>query len=393
MTTQTLSRPTSTLEQEIARLRSLAGAGRHDEALAQLRAPLADFPENRDLLLLAAICERHLGQIDASLATLDALGALQPQYSLMHQERGLCHVVRKDAPAAIDALLRAVNINPALPMSWRMLEGIYRLTGDTANAGWRRGHRSVLASLPPEVVTATALFSDGDLAPAEQIIRAFLLRHGDHPEAMRLLAKIGMAHDVLDDAEMLLAAVVTIAPDHIPARYDYARCLVARHKHALAREQTERLLAADPRNHDYRSLAATAAVGLGEHDAAIALYRDLIAELPGWPDVHLWHGHALKTIGQVPQAIDAYRAAIAARPDFGDAYWSLATSRPIASRMARSSGCRPRKRHLRLCSRIASNFASRSARRSRIAAIMPDPGTITTRATPSAARRATIAPT
>ncbi len=35
-------------------------------------------------------------------------------------------------------------------------------------------------------------------------------------------------------------------------------------------------------------------------------------------------GHALKTIGQVPQAICAYRAAAAARPDFGDAYWSLA---------------------------------------------------------------------
>jgi tetratricopeptide (TPR) repeat protein len=40
--------------------------------------------------------------------------------------------------------------------------------------------------------------------------------------------------------------------------------------------------------------------------------------------VHLWLGHALKTIGQLPEAIDAYRAAAAARPDFGDAYWSLA---------------------------------------------------------------------
>ena len=38
----------------------------------------------------------------------------------------------KDAPGAIDALLRAVNINPALPMSWRMLEGLYRLTGDAS---------------------------------------------------------------------------------------------------------------------------------------------------------------------------------------------------------------------------------------------------------------------
>ena len=324
MTTQTLLRPAISLEQEIARMRQMAGNGRHIEVLAQLRGPLDDFPENRDLLLLAASSQRHLGSIDDALATLERLGALQPGFSLMHQERGLCHVARKDAPAAIDALLRAVNINPALPMSWRMLEGVYRLSGDADNAAMAAGHRAVLAGLPPEVVTATSLFSDGDLAPAEQIVRSFLLRHGDHPEAMRLLAKIGMAHDVLDDAEILLEAVVALVPDHSAARYDYARCLVSRHKFAEARDQLRQLLALDARHTDYRSLAATTAVGLGEHGEAIALYRDMLAEIPDAPDVHLWLGHALKTIGQLPDAIEAYRAAAAARPDFGDAYWSLA---------------------------------------------------------------------
>ena len=324
MSTQPLPPAPVSLEREVARLRRQADAGRHAEVLAQLRVLLGTYRENRDLLLLAAICQRTLGRIGDALATLDRLAGLQPAFSLMHQERGLCHVVRKDAPAAIDALLRAVNINPALPMSWRMLEGVFRLTGDADNAAMAAGHRTVLASLPPEVVTATSLFSDGDLAPAEQIIRAFLLRHGDHPDGMRLLAKIGMAHDVLDDAELLLAGVVRLAPDHVPARYDYARCLVARHKYPQAREQLRHLLAIDPRNPDYRSLSATTAVGLGEHDRAIALYRELLADAPDAPDVHLWHGHALKTIGRLPQAIEAYRAAAAARPDFGDAYWSLA---------------------------------------------------------------------
>ncbi|WP_298688938.1 tetratricopeptide repeat-containing sulfotransferase family protein [uncultured Sphingomonas sp.] len=313
----------SPLEQEVVRLRQLAGAGHHAEALAQLEAPLGDYPENRDLLLIKAVGERHLGRLDAALATLATLGDLHSNFSLMHQERGLCHVARKDAPAAIEALLRAVNINPALPMSWRMLEGVYRLSGDLDNAAVAAGHRDLLAALPPEVVRATSLFSDGDLAPAEQIVRAFLLRHGDHPEAMRLLAKIGMAHDVLDDAELLLEAVVTMLPDHAAARYDYARCLVARHKYPEAKGQLATLLAADPQHLDYRSLAATAAVGLGEHAAAITLYRAMLAEVPDAPDILLWLGHALKTIGELPEAIDAYRAA-AARADFGDAYWSLA---------------------------------------------------------------------
>jgi predicted Zn-dependent protease len=285
---------------------------------------LATYPENRDLLHVAAMSLRHLRRIPEALQALDRLERVHPRLSRLHEERGLCHVARKDAPAAIDALLRAVNINPALPMSWRMLEGVYRIARDETNAAMAAAHVATLKALPPPVVTATALFSDGDLAPAEQIIRAFLLSHGDHPEAMRLLARIGMARDVLDDAEVLLAAVLELAPEHIAARLDYAQTLVRRHKYVKAREQVRRLLALDAANLDYRALAATVAVGLGEQDAAIDLYQGMLDDVPGSPEIQLWLGHALKTVGRAPEAIEAYRAATAARPDFGDAWWSLA---------------------------------------------------------------------
>jgi len=316
--------PSSAIELQVRRLRTLQKDGRHAEVLRDGEPLVRDRPENRDLLLITAISLRCLGRISEALETLDRLERLQPRFSRLHQERGLCHVALKDAPRAIDALLRCVNINPALPSAWNMLAGLYRLTGDARNAATAGDHVATLANLPPEVVTATSLFSDGDLAPAEQIIRAFLLRHGDHPEAMRLLAKIGMARDVLDDAELLLEGALTLAPDHRAARYDYADVLVQRHRYLPAREQIGRLLELDPGNLDYRSLAATIAVGLGENDEAISIYRGMLADLPASPDVHLWIAHALKTVGQVPEAIDAYRAAAAARPDFGDAYWSLA---------------------------------------------------------------------
>jgi tetratricopeptide (TPR) repeat protein len=316
--------PSSTVEPELRRLRALQRDGRHDEALIGLDALVADWPQNRDLLLAKAISERHLLRIDDAQATLDELETLHPRFSRLYEERGLCRVVQKDAPGAIDALLHAVNINPALPMSWRMLEGLYRMTGDPRNAATAAAHMATLKALPRVVVTATSLFSDGDLAPAEQTVRGFLIRHGDHPEAMRLLARIGMARDVLDDAETLLAAALEIAPDYQAARYDYADVLARRHKYVAAREETRRLLELQPDNADYRALAATAAVGLGDNQAAIAIYRDLLAAQPGLPDVNLWLGHALKTVGQVPEAIEAYRAAAAARPSFGDAWWSLA---------------------------------------------------------------------
>jgi predicted Zn-dependent protease len=314
----------SPVETEVVRLRKLQRDGRHGEALQGARDLLADLPDNRDLVLIEAVSLRYLLRLPEALETLDRLERLQPRFSRLFEERGLCFVAQKDAPRAIDALLRAVNLNPALPVSWRMLEGLYRLSRDPENAATAAAHVATLAALPPEVVTATSLFSDGDLAPAEQIVRAHLVQHGDHPEAMRLLARIGMAHDVLDDAETLLAAVLTLAPDYQAARYDYAQTLVQRHKYKEARVQIEQLLTLQPGNADYRTLAATAAVGLGQNERAIEIYRDMIADMPGYPDPHLWIAHALKTVGRVPEAIEAYRAAAAARPDFGDAYWSLA---------------------------------------------------------------------
>ena len=41
-------------------------------------------------------------------------------------------------------------------------------------------------------------------------------------------------------------------------------------------------------------------------------------------DLLLSIGHSHKTLGQRPEAIEAYHKAIAIRPNFGDAYWSLA---------------------------------------------------------------------
>ena len=314
----------SAVEGEIHRLRALQKDARHAETLQRVQALLRDLPDNRDLLLIAAISLRHLSQIPDALAILSRLEKLRPRFSLLHQERGLCYVALKDASKAIESLLLAVNINPALPVSWRMLEGVYGIAGDRKNAATAAAHVAKLKQLPPEVVAATSLFSDGDLPPAEHIVRKFLLTHGDHPEAMRLLAKIGMAHDILDDAETLLAAVLALAPDHRAARHDYAQVLVQRHKYREARTEIQQILEADPGNPDYRSLAATAAMGLGEQDKAIAIYRGMLSELPASADVHLWLGHALKTVGRLPEAIDAYRAAAAARPNFGDAYWSLA---------------------------------------------------------------------
>ena len=324
MQASTVASPPLSTEQQVVRLRQQQAEGRDQDALAGALALLEPFPDNRDVLLIAATAYRRLGRIPEAKTLLIKLEALQPRFSRMHQEWGLCHVGERDAPSAIDRLLRAVNLNPALPASWKMLTRLYHMAGDAENTALAEQHVATLQALPPEVVNATSLFSDGDLIPAEQIVRAFLLRHGDHIEAMRLLARIGLALDVLDDAETLLAAVVERAPDYQAARHDYAQTLIRRQKHEAAGDQIKRLLVSDPANLEFRTLAATAALGLGRQDEALKIYDAMLADIPTSWDVLLWRGHALKTIGRAPEAVSSYQAAAASRPDFGDAYWSLA---------------------------------------------------------------------
>ncbi len=314
----------SPVEMEVRRIRALFDGRRYAEALSAAQALAERVPENRDVLYLMAVSQRFQRRIPEALATLERLVRLHPRHSRAYQERGNCHVALKQARPAIEAFLAGVNINPALPQSWSMLEGLYRMLGETDNAAMAAAHVATLKTLPPEVVAATALFSDGDLAPAEAVIRDYLVTHGDQIEAMRLLARIGIEREVYDDAEVLLEAVLRLAPDYRAARYDYARTLLERHKHLRAREELESLLKLEPQNRQYRTLYATACVGLGEHERSVAMYRELLVETPDAADLRLSMAHSLKTLGRRREAVEAYRAVAALRPDYGDAYWSLA---------------------------------------------------------------------
>ena len=314
----------SPIELEVGRIRELSKGGRHSEALVAAEVLAVAAPQDRDLLYLIAANQRCLNRIHAALETLRRMEQVHPRFSLLYQERGYCYTTLRDAPRAIEAFLRGVDINPALAKSWSMLERLFRMTGDARNAAAAAERISSLKNLPPEVVRAGSLFSDGDLSAAENILRAYLRTSSDDVEALRLLARIQHQRDVLDEAESLLEAALEVKPNYVAARLDYVRVLIDRQKYLRAREETDTLLSLEPGNRAYLSLYAAARVGLGEYEPAIALYRELLAASPASVDLHVSLGHSLKAVGRKKEATESYQMAAAARPSFGDAWWSLA---------------------------------------------------------------------
>ena len=249
----------SPIELEVSRIRELSKDGRHSEALVAAELLAVAAPQNRDLLYLIAANQRCLNRIHEALETLRRMEQLHPRFSLLYQERGYCYTTLRDAPRAIEAFLRGVDINPALAKSWRMLEHLFRMTGDARNAAAAAERISSLKNLPPEVVRAGSLFSDGDLSAAENILRAYLRTSSDDVEALRLLARIQHQRDVLDEAESLLEAALEVKPNYVAARLDYVRVLIDWQKYMRAREETSP-----------RALPLPLCVIHGEHDTVVA---------------------------------------------------------------------------------------------------------------------------
>ena len=310
--------------------RKLIEAAKFSEAatLAEelLDAPLED-EQRCEALYLLAVAQRFGNRLPEALAALQRLHGENPGHARAWQERGhICSAEGRHAEA-IAAYSRAVERNPALTASWRSLAKLQEGNGDREGAQRARERLEFLNRLPPDLVHVTDLIHERKFHKAEQLCRKFLEANRRHVEGMRLLAEIGVHLKIYDDAEFLLESCVEFAPDYIPARIDYANLLIRKTNFEKANEQARRLVDMQPNNPSFKTTLATTLVGLGRFEEGVALYRELLEANPTRSQLHLLTGHAQKTMGVLEEAIDSYRQAHHQRPDFGDAFWSLANTK------------------------------------------------------------------
>lgn len=311
-------------------VRALIQAGEFAHAARtaeQLLTAEPDFDEAVDLRYMLAVACRYAGELETASKTLDDLEALAPEFPRGHQERGHLERRRGHPDRALAAFENATRLDPALMASWRAMAELHQQAGRRDAARQARLKLEQLSGWPPELLSATSLLNENRVEQAERICRSFLQKHKTNVEGMRLLAEIAVRLRILDDAEFLLETALELQPDHVAARVDYLNLLIRKTRFEAAHEQAEQLLATDPDNSAFKTSKATTLVGLGRYAEGIALYRELIEAQPENAVLHLNLGHAQKTAGDFHGAIDHYRRAHRLRPDFGDAYWSLANTK------------------------------------------------------------------
>ncbi|MDG5747604.1 sulfotransferase [Qipengyuania sp. XHP0207] len=292
--------------------------------LAIAETLLQQDPDDGEALYMAAVAARYLDRFDDAVHLLARLHAAMPEYGRAWQEAGHLARARGDVGQALEAYARAVRFNPALDASWRALAELEQARGRLAEAQAASAQAQRIAALPKELVAVTHHLHEGRILRAEEICRHFLRTNPRDVEGMRLLAQIGIKLGILDDAEFLLESATAFAPDNLQLRLDYIDALRRRQKFDRAREEAEALHARDPDNPLFQSHLAIESMQTGNYDRAFELFDAILDRLPGDVATLTSRGHALKTTGRQEAAVESYRAAVAARPAHGDAWYALA---------------------------------------------------------------------
>jgi len=308
----------------LAAIREQIAAGQFDTALDALSKLLEEHPDDVELLYTRAVTLRYASRFDEARATIDRVKLLSPGHGRAHQEEGHLERSLGNHASALACYRRALQLNPALEASARAQLELLQQAGHTRDAIRVQAMLERLQALPKPLLSATDLIAQGKLGVAERMCREFLQAHPRHVEGMRLLADIALRLGVLEDAEFLLESAVAFEPDNIQVRIDYVQVLRKRQRFTKALDQARYLRDLAPANPQFISLFAIESLQTGDYDTALAAFDEVLEKVPGDPATLTSKGHALKTCGRTPEAVQAYQAAIARHPLHGEAYHALA---------------------------------------------------------------------
>ena len=303
------------------------GKREFNESRALLDEVLATEPENFEAKYTLAVLNRAEGQIDQAKTLLAALVEEKPDFGRGFQELGLCELALKQEPAAISAFEQAVEVDGSLIESWKFLATAYRREGDS------RAEQAVmqvefLASLPQELRTVISYLAANRLGDAERLCRYFMQQNKTHVEGMRLMAEIATRTGVFDDAEFLLETVMELAPDHIEAEIQLAHVLLRRQRFHKAHKRVKAIYERNKTpSSQVQALYASVCFGVGENEEAIKTYQEMIRVSPKDPQLRVSLAHIYNATGESPKAVDLFKQAYGLKPDFGDAFWSLANTK------------------------------------------------------------------
>lgn len=181
---------------------------------------------------------------------------------------------------------------------------------------------SVIRSLPL-LTQAKRLTDAGENERAAQVLVEHLRRNPADPRGMAMLGTVAMQLGALEQSAHFLRRAITGGQNGVEVRRNLVSVLAQQERLALV-EPMIASLASETGDPSLSSLHANVLERLGKSGPALALQEQQAEAYPEKAHVWVAYGHGLRAAGRTDDAVAAYRQAIAADPEFGEAWWGLA---------------------------------------------------------------------
>ena len=298
----------------------------HDFAAAGalLEAALEHAPNDPNLLRLLGVSLTKQNRNAEAEKTLTRVVRLVPNFALAHENLADALLQQGRLDEAARSLKTAIRHNPESDAANRKLVEVLALTGrgDEADEAFRHS----LEGDPDRaaIVEAMELNRIGESKQSEKILRGLLRRNPEHLDALRLMGVHCARKELYNDAEAFFRRAVDLAPDFWLAWINLGAALNEQQKFDEADTAYKQALQLKPESVFTLEKLGANSLFDGRHEDAVYYLDAALERDPAHFPSLLCLGHVLKTVGRQEEAIDAYRRCAAARPDFGEAYWSLA---------------------------------------------------------------------
>jgi tetratricopeptide (TPR) repeat protein len=259
----------------------LMRAGQLDQALAKLKQAHTIAPRNATIENLLGITETELGQIDEADSSYRIAIRLEPRQAAPHRNLGFNLLNSKDYSHAEPELREASRLDPNDKFAHDYLMLLWLAMGRDAEALEEASRAGQLVDNDPD---ASAALIDADV------------RVGKMDDATSRLGRLEEANQISSAREYSIAVLLS--------------------QHGFNKQATHcfrRIAGLDPSWENRYNLALGLLYG-GEAGEASTLLTVLHTERPANADALMFLGSSFEAQQKVPEALEAYRAALVADP-------------------------------------------------------------------------------
>ena len=270
----------------------------------------------------ALMKQNRLGEAEE---TLRFALLLEPENPQLEEDLGSVLALQNQYDEAIELLERSIRHEPSRPLPYKKLGQALLAVGRGQEAD--KMFRSFMERDPGKGAVAKAIMhlQEGRTEECTKLLREALKADPNNVDAMRYLASTMLTEKKhLADAEALLRRATQLAPDYPEAWMLLGAALLERSKFPEAVPAFIRASELAPESAETWGRLGQAYARASLMEESAEAYAHSVRLDPDSPMIQMGYAHVLKTLGDQPGSLNAYRAAIRARPSFGEVYWSMA---------------------------------------------------------------------